>query len=379
MKINVSNMLKGLASERTVILLAFILILHFISCGRIDNGSSPKVIDVNFKSENKSDTLYTSYLFSDVVYIPLKAEFVIGDVTDVRVTDNYIYVLDGHQRAVFQFDRSGCFLKRWFHHGRGPGEYVSLTAFDVNPHTGELSVLDVSSRKVLVYTSDDEFLYSFPFMDVPRDFAVLSNSEYVFYTPDYMQGVRHGIWKTDAKGNFIEDVLTIPESFKYSGGLKEKYFRHMGDTIYVAGSEYSNDLYHIASDSFQTPYHLNVDLRMPKSASRTSLPVLDKHVGQVYTVLMYYETIDWLMLQISDLKKPVVVLYDKDMDKCYYYSDPEDIVDDMPYSGVFISTTEDAVVGVIYPEMVLAYPQLKEQFPQVSEQSNPIIALSYTR
>ena len=373
-------MLKGREYDLIPILLTIFLVLCAVSCKQGERGAEGRtVIDINFKRPNRSDTLYTSYLFSDIRYIPLEGDCAIGNIADVRATDEYIYVLDAQAPAVLQFDRSGRFVREWLHHGRGPGEYVNLTAFDVNPHTGELSILDLSSRKVLVYSSSDEFIRSFSFTDVPRDFAVLSNGDYVFYTPDYMQKVKHGIWKTDSHGDFIEDLVAFPENFKFSGGLKEKYFRHMGDTVYVAGIECANDLYHITSDSFSVPYHLNVDLKIPKSASSTSLPVLDEHAGKVYTVTMYYETTDWLVLQVFDMKKPVVVLYDKDADKCYYYSDPREIVEDMPYGGLFVSTTEDAIIGVIYPEMVLSYPLLKEQFPKVTEQSNPIIVMSYTR
>jgi hypothetical protein len=367
--------------SRNILLLLLCCILG--ACGSNDAVSDcgSIVLGVSFKNREVCKYFKMSNAISKVEYVPLNYindSHPIGNITDIRIENNHIYILNQQEKKIMQFNSSGDFVAEYSHYGRGNGEYITLTAFDINPHNGEVSILDLASRKILVYSSSNDFLRSFSVDGVPRDFAVLNNGEYVFYTPDYMPGVRYGIWKSDSSGQSIKDLMTIPSSFKYSGGLKEKYFHHFADTVYVVGSECFDDIYHITSDSFLPQYHLNVDLTIPKGARKTALPVLDRYIGKVYTTTMCFETKDWLILQVFDMKNPIVVLYDKKVQEVYY-TDASYIEDDMPYGGVYVSSTDSAILGVIYPEQVLSYSHLKEQFPNITIDSNPIIAISYTK
>ena len=365
------------------ILLFFTCLVVSCNCkedfGKYDNY---RQIEIQFNKNDIKDTLCLSDLFSEVQYILLEQTLdnnPIGVISDVKVIKESIYIHDSQMHRILHYDISGSYLGQISSYGRGPGEYLNIDKFDVNLLNGEISILDLYSKRIFVYSSAYEYIRSFSIIDVPRDFAILTNGNYVLFTPDYMKDVKYGLWMTDSHGNFIEDLLKIPSSFKYHGGIYEKYFHRYGNTIYIYPSVYYDNIYHIESDSISITSHLDIDIKIPKRVIRLPNRPLGDYAGQIYTIRMCFEVDNWILVEAYDMQKLVGVIYDKRNDKTFYYYDSDDIVNDMPYSGQFVTTTDNALVGIIYPDIISAYQPLAEQFPDTNEYTNPIIAISYTK
>lgn len=363
----------------------FLIAVLTVSCaGRCDRPveSDAKVFKVNFKRDNKSDKIRMSDIFESVTYVHLDdadGEACIGEVSRIRVTDAGIFVSDRLSQAVYMFDSLGRFIRRYKHHGRGPQEYVVLSGFDVCGKNGNISVYDGARNCMCVYSSDDRFLYEFRINDIPRDFAVLDNGDYLFYTPDYMRGVNRGLWQTDSLGVLKKQLVVISDDFKFYSGIHEQYFQHMGDKVIVSVPDEKDALYRIDADTIHTAYELKMDIDIPKYVKRSPVAELANHKGEVYTIYNYFETNDWMTVTATDLLKTIILFYDKSADKQYFVSTDEDIIQDMPHIGLICAATDESLIGLLSVEHILSYKSLQDMFPSVSENSNPVLSICRTK
>lgn len=363
---------------RSLILL-LVSLLFIVSCKNKSSIIADKLIDIDFNKEYHDLQLRSSDFFSEVKYVNLDNMIQIGRVSDIRITRNGIYILDKANHQILVYDYSGTIVNYLNHRGRGPGEYLSLDQFDVDEDSGNISILDISSRKVLIYSPEGEYIYSFTIDSIARDFARLNNGSYVFYTPDYMEGMRYGIWQTDSLGVFNKEIMNINDHFKFSSGIYPKYFHHLGDIVYVKGREDNNALYHIETDSIRIPYQLRTDIKIPYTARISDKPVLDQYIGEVCLIHEYLETNKLCLIKMTNLEKSITILYDKAHDKEYILTNQDTIIDDMPWAGVYMTTTEDCFIGIILPEWIDANPALSEQFANANMNSSPIITFSYVK
>lgn len=368
--------------------LLYILLLSTVCCISCqDNGVAEThpdtvVIPVKFKSKNKSGKIRMSDIFESVTYVHLDeadGEALIGNIGDIRITEAGIFVSDAITNTVLLFNHTGKFIRRYNHRGRGHGEYVTMTGFDVCEQSGNLSIYDGATRRMCVYSGDDEFLYDIRIDDIPRDFAVLDNGDYVFYTPDYMKHVRRGIWQTDSLGNFRRQVMAFDDEFKFNSGIHERYFHHLGDQVHTVASENHNDLYRIAADTAFAAYRLDVDIKIPRAVKRNPIANMDNHIGSVYTICDYLETATWMKVSVSDLQSLIMIFYNKTTGECHYIQTDDDIELDMPNVGVMMTSTEDAIIGQLSAPYIMAFQSLRDNFPSITEDSNPVLSICRTK
>lgn len=340
-------------------------------------------IYVNCKLINKhnDEPLRMSSVYDSVQYVLLddvEQSVLIGEITEVRATDKYLYIYDRFSSTIYQYNYSGELIQKYHHVGRGRGEYITITTFDVDTRNGNVSVYDVSSSKMLVYSSNDEFLYSFKIEeDVPRDFALLDNGDYLFLTYDYMKGARRGIWQCDSLGAFKKQLVEIDANFKYASGIIPSYFRHIGNKVYVKGPEDNSYLYHISSDTIVASYKVHTGIKIPKRIRRNPLPTTnEENKGKVYSIVNYCETDSWVLLSVYDMIDNPTMLYNKRTNASYYIlSNDDEVIDDMPFVGTVITTTSEAFINIISVDMILSHQLLMEQFPTIDSNSNPVIAI----
>ena len=110
--------------------------------------------------ETTSDSLYYSMFVDSISYLPLEDsdECLIGKVTDVIFSDQYVFVLDGKQQIVWTFDKEGKFVSSIDKRGRGPGEYMGLVQFEYDKKSNELLLLDGWSKAILHYSPEGTYL-----------------------------------------------------------------------------------------------------------------------------------------------------------------------------------------------------------------------------
>ena len=130
-------------------------------------------------------TLNVSVFADTVVYIPLEttAESFIGHIEQLWMNDSLILISDLNQ-GLLLFDRDGAFIRKIGKNGRGPGEYLSIFAFDVLGDT--VYVSSTGRSGFLKYGFDGSFLGEIKLDYQPVYFGFTVDQRFVDY--DYENG-----------------------------------------------------------------------------------------------------------------------------------------------------------------------------------------------
>jgi hypothetical protein len=98
----------------------------------------------------------------DIEYVQLeyKPECALARIIGIYANKQYFFV--DSNSGIYQFLRSGKFVRQIGKQGRGPGEYTTLSDFDVDDEAQKLYVLPTSAHQILVYNFNSDFLGSIP-------------------------------------------------------------------------------------------------------------------------------------------------------------------------------------------------------------------------
>jgi hypothetical protein len=108
---------------------------------------------------SSKELINLSEISTDVQYIPLQTleNSVIRFIDQIKIANNKIYVFPLHK--ILCFDNSGQFLYNLDKEGRGPGEYVAMLDFDIDPENHLLLIK--AEKKLSIYNETSEgFVFS---------------------------------------------------------------------------------------------------------------------------------------------------------------------------------------------------------------------------
>jgi hypothetical protein len=131
------------------------------SCGSSVNESKQHIINIDSYLSRK-DTIRMSEFFSGYKIIPLETlpENYIGSISAIRIVDSTIFLFDMFgTKAVDTYTIDGKFKRRFRSVGRGPGEYIQPTGFDIDEESGNFHILDWNTAAIYTYDgATGEFL-----------------------------------------------------------------------------------------------------------------------------------------------------------------------------------------------------------------------------
>jgi len=366
-----------------------VLIILSVSCSNKHYEPGANEIYVDFENGsptviNSEDDLfnYSNYLDS-VLYIPLETSenCLIGNVNDLHLANDMLFV-EADFKSVFVFDLNGKLLSKVSKIGRGHGEYGKLAWFDVNPTNNEISIYDVTSHRILVYSVEGDFIRQFTLEHIPRDFCVLPNGNYLFYTPDYMENHYRGVWQTDPDGNYINQPLVLSGHAR-KDVAENHYLTHISnDVVGVMGPMGFENIYHITADTSEIAYQIKASETIPdyvlKGDFEGSLFEQD-----FYQLLGYTETESLVTFYMTDMKKNMLVKYDKKTGKVYT-NENKGNYPFLPGDKVIISLDPrrtDYGVGLDFISadilMSLSQEYRNKIAPDCTTDSNPVVFLYY--
>ncbi len=239
------------------------IISTFISC----NNDRTQHKD-NFKKNitsiridpDKIANLYLSEIIDSLKYIPLETSqncYLANIDKLIWYKDNF-FVLDKSIKTVFCFSQNGKFLYKIRRVGKGPGEYIGISDFLINPFKNTLEILDRNSRKILCYSiSNQEFMKDIKINHTVKDFIITNPSSYFLYTMG-----------TDFFGKMNDLNYNLLQIDSYGVKLLGKYFEaYEGSTIFGYSSMLSrvNDTTALFSCFYNdTIYEINKNMVYPK-------------------------------------------------------------------------------------------------------------------
>lgn len=115
--------------------------------------NSVNTVIIQDSSEVVSSQFDSLFRFSNYVIPQLTDNSILGTINKVLLSDTTIYILDDKSK-ITRFGFDGSFIQMYSHIGQGPGEYPSITDFDVV--NGDLYIL--SGNKIYKYDLSNKFL-----------------------------------------------------------------------------------------------------------------------------------------------------------------------------------------------------------------------------
>jgi hypothetical protein len=276
------------------------------------------------------ETVYTSSFFKNVRTVILEDhdDALIGEIQYIQVFDDYILIFDFFiAKKLFVFDKNGKFLRQIGKTGRGPGEYIQIIDFCIDPERREIYLLDTGTRKALKYNLDTgEYISS---IDLPKNDV----SPYLIafaYDKLYLKINYYG--QKEENDNLLMEF--DPETGKYTDCISSKKWNLDWDgSVYPSFSFFSskqpplryaelfmNTVFAIEKDSIYPYFTINTK----DWTKKIKYEEYDKGVTRGYYIHNYFEYKDYIHLRYQyDYKlKKYTVVYNKKTDeaKIYDYS-----------------------------------------------------------
>lgn len=193
-----------------------------------------------------------SEIAESVEYIPLEntGKSILGNVFDVQLTKEYIFIKHNGSRLLTQYNRNGKFIRHIGTEGRGPKEYALIRIFSLDEKNGLIYIHTNWTRKILVYNFNGEYVKTLKFKAVERGEVIWSrdslfitfgepqvgNEPFVFIehneNGDTLQTIaNHNFWNSDETSNSSVSIWGQNIFYRVENKLHIKSWYN--DTVYT--------------------------------------------------------------------------------------------------------------------------------------------------
>ena len=171
--------------------------------------ASSDAIEVNLLHTDVDTIAYSAFVDS-IEYIPLETteECLVGEVTDVVMAGDRLFVFDAKQQEVWSFDRSGRYVGRLGRRGEGPGEYLSIAQFEYDHRDSLLAVLTFVGAPCVQYYSPDGTYVKTVKLGMPADDFKLGADGSFILSCAGRDDPSAGIYHADASGGAVRPLVT---------------------------------------------------------------------------------------------------------------------------------------------------------------------------
>lgn len=187
--------------------------------GKRSNGDS--IINVDFKSFKQFEfSKIEKEVIKEKKYINLSADneaFLFNRIDNIKIHNNRIFIQDERTKKLLVFDMKGKGITKVGSHGRGPGEFLNLSDFDID-NDGYIYVIDGQQDKMNVYRPDYSFLKTMPFVFETDIIKCLANK-------NLLLGLSS--WNTESKYKLlVTDTLLNPVNhyFEYDEYVNDNFW-----------------------------------------------------------------------------------------------------------------------------------------------------------
>lgn len=180
--------------------LLFVAVLFSFACSSKENKTT--LVENKSKVEQETNQFFTipfaeiikhkrevplSEIAESVEFIQLEktAKSLLGRISDIQITKDYIFIKHNGSPLLTQFDRAGKFVRRFGTAGRGPKEYALMRKFSVDEKNELVYIHTNWTRKILVFNFVGEYVKSLAFAAVTNPLVSWSRDNFLvcFNTP----------------------------------------------------------------------------------------------------------------------------------------------------------------------------------------------------
>jgi hypothetical protein len=236
----------------SVIYLLFFLAL--VSCSRPTTFTGKIVYS---ELENCKDTLSLQLNKKNVSLVSLEnpRKYLIGNIQKVVLTSQYFFILS--ENSVYQFTRSGKFVRLIGNTGLGPKEFVKIQDIAVNEKEEKVYLSD--SQKMIKFNFKGEFCSIIP-SDILWKFEVTDNDRLIINPMNILGDEPYKLLIKDQLGETIDrfsnSIIFEPQALCLYPQLKS-IFRLENDFIFH--QQFSDTVFTINPKEYALTYRYSVD------------------------------------------------------------------------------------------------------------------------
>jgi len=343
-------------------------------------------ISIYFEPDNEIIKLSDISTVYDIIKLKDDSSNVIGNIDKFICRNDRIYILDSYgSKSIFVFDETGELILKINNVGKGPGEYLYPTDFDINDNNGEIHVLDSNQRKLIVYDKRGIYVREIHLKFSPFSFAVTKDDKYIFSLGNYPNDNLKKIIITDSNGNIIKysKKVHINSEFKNLMLGEQKEIHHINNKIYITPLQ-QNKVYIYAQDEVAEKYTLDFGkYNLPEGIFPDDFTREDKikklmTSNYIYFISNFCETDNYLLFTSIVNNKLIYFLYNKHDNATFCTSRIVDDILNIGFTNCF-TTDNNYIYGIFdsyHIELVKQYiknTKLKAIIKKMNSFSNPIV------
>jgi len=156
------NILKFMKNSKEKCLTKTIIILIICTVASCADYSSSIFITVKLKEQiGHAVEIKASDLINNIHYVPLETskESLVGEIIKIIPTNNHFFISDDFN-TLSVWTKEGKYINHIGRRGQGPGEYITLSDFDISTDNEIVYILDESKSQIHLYSFKNDYVKS---------------------------------------------------------------------------------------------------------------------------------------------------------------------------------------------------------------------------
>ncbi|MGM0635105.1 MAG: 6-bladed beta-propeller [Bacteroidota bacterium] len=273
----------------------------------------------------------------------------IEQIDDIKVSKNFIFILDKSNSALYQFRKNGKFVRKFDQFGEAPHEFLNLNDFDLDEKAKIIYLLSVDDRKLISYDFNGNFLNSIRLDFQAFQLAVLDQKLLVF-RGSFFDANNSNIKIVDIETNkIVNELSSFPDGIfpinldNITGSLNKT------ESVLV-NEPLTYDIYEVKNNELELKYKLDVpeNEKWDQTKKYDFNDFFEKLSFNDYTYLspVILENDDWVFIKYNkkDSKKMVnhkKLIFHKEKQKVFPF---EETLFDVKYKKT-VTAYDDAFVA----------------------------------
>lgn len=384
--------------KNVYIIICFIVIILFHS--NCKNSNNNAILGLRHK--NSSIELFSpiATIKDSISFFAESIDFILLDSPSrCPVSDNIMSVISSNDyffliefRAVYQFDKSGQFIRKIGRNGRGPGEYIQINGAQVDCESKSVIVFPgKTGNKIIHYDFDGKLLKEVKFEGSQLSFSGfdLYDNSYYFHTSCFDRFAENYqmIYVVDSMGknthNFgshiykslVDNTKKVvcygsPRNWSWRFNQKLYFLEECNDTIFSVKNDSLNFEWKLLGNRKLSPgiFHYN----WPEDIGGDYITLQTKDLGKDNSCV--FETRSFIFFRCSSKGRLFFSVYDKINDVLYrtngncfngtdYQSDflYDDILTGLNI-GIDFQANDNQLLSLLYPYELLKNQEIIQNF-----------------
>lgn len=356
--------------------------LLILSCNSQNNEadkSNPTVIDIT----NVSDSVENHFYDINYLSLEFKENYPIGSINKVIVNDTIIYIMDKQTKSIFIYNKSGKFISVIAKHGKGPGEFLSIS--DINIYNNKLYVL-VNMGKLSQFDLKGIWISETKLKFYASEFQI--NEKGILFLNNFNSKDNYCLRLCSDDGNIRKKFLPYEKEFNIIRlkPLNQSASLNNGFSVILP---YGDAIYKITNNEIEQGFLIKSNFRILSSGVIKNENIYNQrdiyNLKNIFNLVTYTETPKFILFQYTVNKEGFSAIFSKEDKTTFGFNNNKfRFQKHFNFFPMIVGTYQDSFVGVIPANLLTAYKKslmtnrfdnrLRDIIINTIELSNPILA-----